>query len=158
MSKNNMTAAEFQAFHKNVQKGLSTKKGRKAPQPNTITADEYRSENVDQEEHGLQARCVEWFRLQYPQYLIYAVPNAAKRSFALAAWLEDEGLVSGIPDLHVAVPTDTHPGLFIEMKVKDRKPSDKQAIIHAYLRGMGYAVEIPQTFEEFKLIVDVYLS
>jgi len=53
-------------------------------------------------ESALQSRCVLWFRKQYPNIILFAIPNAAKRSFALAAKMKKEGMISGIPDLMVA--------------------------------------------------------
>ncbi|GAB2550064.1 VRR-NUC domain-containing protein [Spirosoma aerophilum] len=128
-------------------------------QPDVISAEQYRAENVDQNEHELQVRCVDWFRKHYKNLLLFAVPNAALRSVALAAMLISEGMVSGIPDLILAYPHNGKPGLYIEMKTmkKHSKPSDEQLTIHAYLRAVGYEVAMPRTFEEFQAAVIEYL-
>jgi hypothetical protein len=62
-------------------------------------------------EHDEQALFVQWFRASYPNVLIYAIPNAGLRHVRHAVKLKDEGVVSGIPDLHVP-----EYALWIEMK------------------------------------------
>ncbi|RYC70833.1 VRR-NUC domain-containing protein [Spirosoma sordidisoli] len=123
-----------------------------------MSAAEFRAQYVDQEEHGLQARCVKWFRRQYPQLLLVAVPNAAKRSFKLAAMLKAEGMLSGFPDLILCFPSGEYGALFIEMKTVNGTPSPEQIVVHAYLRAAGYLVIMPRTFEEFQSQVNQYLN
>ncbi|GAB2574136.1 VRR-NUC domain-containing protein [Spirosoma areae] len=148
---NTLSAEEYQALN---QPGGKAKKAR----PETLSAAQFRAEHVDQDEHELQSLGIEWFRLAYPQLLLYAIPNAAKRSIVLAARLSDEGLVRGIPDLHLAYPCNGKPGLYIETKTVNGKPSDAQIKIHAYLRAVGYEVIMPQTFEQFQAGVLAYLK
>jgi hypothetical protein len=124
---------------------------------NEMTADQFRRKYVDQEEHGLQARAVKWFRGQYPQLMMVAIPNAGKRTKAERGRLIAEGMIRGWPDLHLAYPTNGLPGLYIETKTVNGVVSDEQAIVHAYLRSVGYPVEIPKTFEEFQYVVEAYL-
>jgi len=126
--------------------------------PQTITAAQYRREHVDQDEHDLQSLGFEWFYLAYPKLLMYAIPNAAKRSIILAARMKDEGLTAGIPDVHLAYPHHGKPGLYIETKTVKGSVSDAQAIVHAYLRSVGYDVAVPTTFEEFQQAVIDYLK
>ena len=53
------------------------------------------------EEHNIQASCVKWFRNQYPQLrnILFAVPNAARRSARNGAYMKEEGMLSGVADL-----------------------------------------------------------
>ncbi|MVM34261.1 hypothetical protein GO755_29795 [Spirosoma sp. HMF4905] len=158
-----MTSDEYQRYIKENSGGSAKIKTRLvAPKKHadTMSAEQYRAEHVDKSEHGLQARCVEWFRIQYPNLLLFAVPNTALRSFGLAAKLQEEGMVAGIPDLVLAYPHKGKPGLYIEMKTmqKHSKPSDEQLTIHAYLRAVGYEVAIPRTFEEFQKAITDYLD
>jgi len=127
-------------------------------QSNTMSAADFRKQHVDQEEHGLQKRCVKWFRQTYPQLLIVSVPNAAKRSFKLAAMLKAEGMISGFPDLMLCFPSNGHGALFIEMKTSKGRPSSEQVLVHAYLRSVGYEVGMPTTVEEFQTLVNEYLN
>lgn len=135
---------------------------KKARKPRThsaiITAEQFRSNYVDQDEHDLQALGLEWFYLAYPQLLIIAIPNAAERSVVLSMRMIAEGLVKGAPDLYLAYPHNGQPGLFIETKTVNGTVSDAQARCHAYLRAVGYDVAIPATFEAFQKVVNDYLA
>lgn len=127
--------------------------------PTHLTADQFRAGYVDQEESPHQKRCVKWFKLQYPQLLMYAIPNGGQRSKAEAAIMIGEGVTRGIPDLHLPYPAGGFHGLYIEMKTmkKHSKLSDEQIVIHARLRAQGYEVITPRTFEEFQQQVNQYL-
>lgn len=52
-------------------------------------------------EHNEQVGLVNWFRGRYPGVLIFAIPNGGLRTVRTAITLRDEGVVPGIPDLHV---------------------------------------------------------
>ena len=72
-------------------------------------------------ESDIQKQCVKWFRLQHRDKILFAIPNEAKRSFALAAHMKALGLEAGVPDLFLAYPTHPWRGLFIEMKSEKGK-------------------------------------
>jgi len=61
---------------------------------------------------------VEYVRQKYPRYASYlfAVPNAAKRSYPVMARLRREGFAVGFPDLGILYPMGGYHGLLIEMK------------------------------------------
>lgn len=87
-------------------------------------------------EHMEQQGFVTWFRLKYPEVLIYAVPNGEHRAISTAKKLREEGVVSGVPDLHVP-----EWNLWIEMKrVSGSTVSQEQKRIHEYLQGIGHTV------------------
>ena len=73
-------------------------------------------------ESELQRACVRWFRMQYPQHLLFHIPNGGKRNAREAAIFKAEGVVAGIPDLFLAEARHGHHGLFIEMKA-GRRPA-----------------------------------
>lgn len=110
-------------------------------------------------ESVLQSQCVGWFKAQFPNIVIFAIPNAAKRSFRLAAKMKKEGMVSGIPDLMVAEPTYEAHGLFLEMK---RTPKDKTTDNQNYylqkLSEAGYKTAVCHSFEEFQQVTNQYLN
>jgi len=116
-------------------------------------------------ESVLQSQCVAWFRAQYPNLIIFAIPNAAKRSFQLAARMRKEGMVSGIPDLFIAkariykVSLAFDCGLFIEMKRdKSERPTFNQTYYLAKLKEAGYQTAVCHSFEEFQQTVNDYLK
>jgi len=71
-------------------------------------------------EHDDQAAVIEWCNYmagQYPELeLLYATPNAGKRSFGAAKYMHREGMRAGIPDLFMPCARQGFHGLFIEMK------------------------------------------
>jgi len=85
-------------------------------------------------EHEEQKNFIKWFRLQYPKVLIWAPPMAAVRSDNTAAWLKAEGMVKGIPDLHVPAWK-----LVIEMKrTKGSNISAEQYWMEAHFKSIGW--------------------
>lgn len=88
------------------------------------------SETVEQE--GF----VNWFRNRFPGVLIYAIPNGGHRAHSVALRLKAEGVVPGVPDLHVP---DWR--LWIEMKrEKGGVVSADQKDMIRYLEGIGHKV------------------
>jgi hypothetical protein len=88
---------------------------------------------VSTPEHSEQVAFVRWFRATFPSVLIYAIPNGEKRSVAIGKKLKDEGVVAGIPDLHVPAWR-----LRIEMKRADGgRVSVEQAEVMDYLQTVG---------------------
>lgn len=90
----------------------------------------YPSESEEQE--GL----VRWFRAKFPSVLIYAIPNGGHRAHSVALRLKAEGVVPGVPDLHIP---DWR--LWIEMKrEKGGVLSQDQKDMIRYLEGIGHTV------------------
>jgi hypothetical protein len=109
-------------------------------------------------EHDIQVACIRWFRLQWPEYLIYAIPNGGQRNAIVAAKLKAEGVLPGIPDLHVPVAKQGYHALFIEMKSGKNKPVQKQISIMEKLENGGYKCEVCHSFDEFRKAVTDYLK
>ena len=79
-------------------------------------------------EHVEQREFVQWVR-QYTPYLIYAIPNGGSRGRSQGATLKAEGVLAGMPDLHIPELR-----LWIEMKASGGKVSPVQRAIHQQLR------------------------
>lgn len=116
-----------------------------------------RDKVMKEQEHYIQVACVNWFRYQYPQHLIWAVPNGGQRNAVVAAKLKAEGVLAGVPDLFVAVVRGSYSGLFVEMKAGKNKPTDEQKSVIQQLWEAGYKCEVCWSVEEFKSIIDSYL-
>jgi hypothetical protein len=87
-------------------------------------------------EHDEQTGLVTWFRAKWPRVLIYAIPNGEHRAISTAKKLKAEGVVSGMPDLHVP-----EWGLWIEMKrTKGGRLSPEQKEMIRYLESIGQRV------------------
>lgn len=112
-------------------------------------------------EHSLQVACVNWFRGAYPEYaeLLIAIPNGGKRNYGVAKKLKAEGVVAGVPDLFVAIPTGEYHGLFVEMKNgKSNNVTDNQRRVMFKLALQKYRTAVARSFEEFAKIIQEYLQ
>lgn len=133
-----------------------------------MTVDEYRAVcekkfrgKAAASEHDLQTQCVNWFRYTNQSYakLLFAIPNGSKRSRFERIQALQEGLLSGVPDLYLAVARNGYHGLWIEMKNgKAGKVSDNQAEMIARLREEGYACYVCRTFDEFEDCINNYMK
>ncbi len=109
-------------------------------------------------EHELQKGCVKWFRLQYPRYIIYAIPNGGQRNISVARKLKAEGVLSGVPDLHIPVPNRAYHSLYIEMKTGYNKPTENQKKVMEELSRFGNKCVVCKNFDEFQKEVSDYLN
>lgn len=109
-------------------------------------------------EHELQCYCVQWFNMNYPMSLLFAIPNGGLRNLKVAVKLKKEGVTPGIPDLFLATGNAEFRGLFIEMKFGKGKASPDQNKIHLKLTENKYAVVTCWTYEGFTDIVTLYMN
>ena len=88
-------------------------------------------------EHQIQSAFFSWVRaakkLMPVLGLMFAVPNAGKRTYKVAAMMKAEGMIAGVPDIMFPVARNGFNGLAIEFKVPGGKLSDEQA---GYARGL----------------------
>ena len=99
-----------------------------------------RSEHVEQREF------VQWVR-QYTPYLIYAIPNGGSRGRSQGATLKAEGVLAGMPDLHIPELR-----LWIEMKASGGKVSPVQRAIHKHLQKFDTVVVCFSTDEAVNVV------
>ena len=104
------------------------------------------------QESTLQTSCVKWFRLQYPNLVIYAVPNGGSRNVREAQRLKAEG----VADLVVLLPQGK--SLYIEMKVKGNKQTDNQKDFQKIAETLEHTYAVCYSFEEFKMIIEEKLT
>lgn len=104
-----------------------------------------------QHESKLQSTCVRWFKYQYPQYVIFAIPNGGSRNPIEAKRLQREGVLAGVADLIVLADNKT---LFIEMKHGKGKQSDKQKDFQKQIQKLGFSYFICNSFDKFQNIVE----
>ena len=64
--------------------------------------------------------------MQFPNVLIFSIPNGGQRSLITAKILKAEGTVSGVADLQIMKAKHGYNGLFIEMKYGKGKQSENQ--------------------------------
>lgn len=102
-----------------------------------------RSEHVEQREF------VSWFRKNYSDVRIFAIPNGGLRNKVTAGKLRVEGATAGVPDLFIPAWLT-----WIEMKVeKGGRVSDKQKDWIEYLEGIGQKVFVCHGCEAAKKVV-----
>lgn len=110
-------------------------------------------------EHDLQVSCVRWFRYQFPNEIIMAIPNGGYRTAKTAAIMKAEGQMAGIPDLFIAAARGGKHGLWIEMKNgKAGRLSPIQKEVHERLQNQGYQVEVVRNDIAFRDIVTKYIK
>ena len=109
-------------------------------------------------EHDEQVAFVNWFRLNYHNYLIYSVPNSGIRSKTIGIRMKQEGLLKGAFDLIVL--TNKYP-IFIEFKrVKEANPkiSKEQKEFKKFLDDNNYknffAFGFLDAMEKIKEVID----
>jgi len=98
-------------------------------------------------EHIHQVTFVNWFRANFEEYLIFAIPNGELRAISIAQRLKAEGVTSGVPDLCCLLPEGQ--ALWVEMKkAKGGKVSKEQKAIHEKMRKLGHIVTVCNGYEE----------
>ena len=114
-----------------------------------------------------QQALVQWFRYQYPQYLLVSIPNGqwiagnGKQRAQIMAKYKAEGLEPGMPDLLLCVKRGGYGALFIEMKDKGKtrcSVSKPQREKLGYLNEAGYRAEWAAGWDQAKRIIEEYLS
>ncbi len=113
-------------------------------------------------EHQQQATVIAWARSREavrPELaLLFAVPNAGKRSIRLAAYMKAEGLKAGVPDLWLPVARHGYHGLVIEMKWGDNIATKEQEWWLDRLAEQGYLATICFSAGEAIETIEKYLE
>jgi hypothetical protein len=111
-------------------------------------------------ESRIQSQCVVWFKNTYRQQrdLFYQIKNDGLKKKRTAVLDTGMGLTAGIPDTFLAIPTQTHAGLYVEFKTPEGKLSQEQRRVIPQLEAQGYRVEIVRTLEQFQVLVREYLD
>ena len=110
------------------------------------------------EEHNIQTACVMWFRYQYPEYLIFAVPNGGARDAVTGRILKAEGVVAGVADLILLMPNKRHNCLCIEMKTEKGRQQASQKEWQEKIEAVGGKYIICRSFDEFTKAINEYLD
>jgi len=110
-------------------------------------------------EHGHQAALFCWAASEPGTQLkfMFAIPNGGERAPVTASRLKAEGVKSGVLDIFLPYPIRPHHGLFIEMKIKPKKPTDNQIKFARQMRMQGYKTALCYTWEEGREAIRRYL-
>jgi hypothetical protein len=110
-------------------------------------------------EEILQTACILYFRLQYPDKMIYAIPNGGSRNVIEASNLKRAGVLSGVADCHIPIPNKQYHSLFIEFKYGQKtKQTDNQIYFQKKVETWGNRYEVCRSFDEFRQIIDNYFN
>ena len=114
--------------------------------------------SADPSEHQIQKAVFQWLRTVHPRVIAYAIPNAARRSAAQAAYLKAEGLRAGMPDIVVAAPRGGYHALYIELKTKKGRLSEAQHETLLALAELDYACAVARGVDEAIDLITKYLE
>jgi len=89
---------------------------------------------------------------------MFHVPNGGQRSKITGAQLKAAGVRAGVPDIFLPVKCGQYSGLFIELKVKDGKPSPEQENWLTYLNEAGYYAMVAHGWIEAVATLENYLK
>ena len=106
-------------------------------------------------ESHIQIQMVKWFRLQYPRYIIAAIPNGGQRSALEAKIMKGEGVLAGFSDLIVIAKGNV---LCVEVKTKDGKQSDLQIKFQSDVERLGFQYSICRSLEDFIMTVEKWIK
>lgn len=106
-------------------------------------------------ESNIQQAVVKWFRMQYPRFIIAAVPNGGFRNAREAAIMQREGVLAGFADLVVIARRNV---LFLEMKTTKGQQSDKQKEFQNKVSKLGFEYIVCRSFEQARLAIERWLK
>ena len=106
-------------------------------------------------EESIQVACVKWFRLQYPNLVIFAVPNGGSRNLYEAKNMKESGTLAGVADL--VIVGNGGRVLFIEMKAGKNKQEDSQVLFQNKVEKLGHKYIICRSKEQFMKEVDLWV-
>jgi len=103
----------------------------------------------------LQSEIFKWFHNTHcagknNKCLIFSVPNGGTRNIKEAMKLKATGLVPGVSDLIILLPSKC---LFIEVKTSTGKQSDVQKVFESKVTLLGFDYYLVRSLEEFKNIL-----
>ena len=106
-------------------------------------------------EESIQVACVKWFRLQYPNLVIFAVPNGGSRNLYEAKNMKESGTLAGVADL--VIVGNGGKVLFVEMKAGKNKQEDSQVLFQNKVEKLGHKYIICRSKEQFMKKIDLWV-
>lgn len=106
-------------------------------------------------ESCIQQDCVSWFRWQYSNYIIFAVPNGGSRNALESANMKKEGVMPGVSDLIVIANGKI---LFVEMKAGKNTQQQSQKDFQHKVEDLGFKYILCRSLEEFISAIEEWLN
>ena len=104
-------------------------------------------------ERELQHQCVEWFRCNHPDCVLFSVPNEAAHK--RINWFTYTGLLRGAADLVLVLPGKV---VFVEMKTRYGRQSDEQVEFERKCNELGVVYVLCRNLEQFIEAVESHLK
>ncbi len=110
-----------------------------------------------------QTKVIQWtqrpsIRKKFPELkLLYHIPNERKCSVIQGRQLKNQGVKSGVPDLHLPVARGNYHSLYIEMKSEKGRTSDEQKWWLEELSYQGCRCEVCYGWQEAVKVLEEYL-
>lgn len=110
-----------------------------------------------------QKQVIKWsqqpsIRQRYPELaLLYHIPNE-RVDKVQAAILKEMGVKTGVPDLHLPIPSGKYHSLYIEMKALDGKPDPEQIWWAEHLKANGNAHAFCYGWQQATEVLQWYLN
>ena len=95
---------------------------------------------------------------RWPNAVCFAIPNGGARDAITGARLKQEGVLAGVPDIFLAKSACGKHGMFIEMKTKKGRVSERQRDLFPLLEAQGYGVAVCHGWREAAETVEAYLA
>lgn len=113
-------------------------------------------------EDAAQAEVIRWARMREktaPELeLLYHVPNGGNRGMLEAKRLKAQGVLPGVPDLHLPIARGKFIGLWVEMKSPTGVLSKDQKTVGDALRKQRHRVEVCRSVVEAISVIESYLK
>ena len=106
-------------------------------------------------ESQIQRQMVQWFRLQYPRYIIAAIPNGGQRNALEAKIMKSEGVLAGFSDLIVIANKNV---LFVEVKTKTGGQSELQKKFQSDVEYLGFQYSVCRSLQDFQMRIEKWLK
>jgi len=99
-------------------------------------------------EADLQIKIIQFFRKEYPNYIIFSVPNELARNNAK---YRSMGVLGGVSDIIVLMNNKT---LFIELKHGKNKQTPAQEYFENKVNTLGFDYFVVYDIDQFKNIIN----
>lgn len=119
---------------------------------------------LKESEARIQSKFFIWLWNKYPKtrYLCYHISNGGLRSIAEAVSFKAQGVVAGMPDIHIAIAARGYNSMYIEFKAPGWNPNTdhhrNQLKAIECLKAAGNHVIICESTEHAKSAVIEYLA
>lgn len=109
---------------------------------------------ISPSESQIQKLIIDYIRHQHQHAFVCSIPNAAKRSFATAAFFKSQGLVSGVADLLIAWKGGRV--AFMEVKTPTGRLSNPQKVFADKMQFLSIPIAVVHSLEEAQTVLKLW--